>query len=349
MHKESDICMVNLFLTMHCNKSCNFCASHSAPHRSETMSLSLLQRIARELRNWPEDLGIEYPDIRLTGGEPFLYPYLDDVFSVFDFSPKIEITTNGTAITEQHLDKMCGKNIALNLSVYLDASGQKIVAASKLQRVLASGVPTVCVLVAHSQNQAGLPYVFDQLEQMGAKLIVVIGVKPRRDHADQSIEGLLLQHSEVRNLHHMIENRKHSGVEYVFKEPSTCKRFGAANTAVPGCICATGHLSVRTDGRVTPCNSLLDIDVGSCNDHSLFDLYNAPVMHFVRSMSSLCINDLDPCFSCENNLTCNAGNRVNAFLRNGDWLAVDPHAPCNGRVSRLAFVDPMLTALHHEL
>lgn len=313
------------------------------------MSLSLLRWIAREISSWPMKFGVEYPIIRLTGGEPFLFPFLEDVLELFNFAPKIEISTNGTIVTERQLNRISIRKVALNLSVYMDDSNQEIVSISKLQSVLNSDVPTVCVIVAHSQNLASLPLVFDQLEHIGAQVIIIVGVKPRRDDFETVMHQFLLHHKEIRYLRRLIERRKHSGITYIFKEPSSCKKHNLLNTDVPGCLCATSQLSILTDGSVVPCNSLLNIVVGNCIETPLIHLYNSPEMQFVRSMSKLHINDLNPCVSCKDKMICCAGSRIDAYQRTGDWLSVDMHAPCAGRLSHLAFVDPSLTALHNNL
>lgn len=65
-------------------------------------------------------------------------------------------------------------------------------------------------------------------------------------------------------------------------------------------------------------------------------------------MADLTHDELSPCRECDWKGQCAVGSRVHAFLKTGDWLAVDERAPCFPGRKRLEFRDPALRDLHRE-
>lgn len=83
-------------LTNLCNAKCSFCSS---PYRSNTnLDISFLKNVLKELD------GI-IDKVTLTGGEPLLYPHLEELFSLLDDSNILfyALTTNGYFL-EKKLD-----------------------------------------------------------------------------------------------------------------------------------------------------------------------------------------------------------------------------------------------------
>lgn len=338
--------LVNVFLTMQCNLRCTFCSSSSNLERQESMSWPRLEQIAVELRKIEQERGT-LPSVRLTGGEPLLYPRFRDAVELFTFAPEINITTNGTLVTGELLAFFAAHPVTLNLSVYPDLPGapfEGIRSPQTVRRILASDVPTLCTLVVHRENMPRLEALCDRLESWGAKTIVLNGVQPGgQEGAEEGTESLLLDDEQVTTLRAFARGRR--GCRYVFREPPTPARRSKLDEEVPHCRCGEGHLSVLTDGTVTPCNSLHACKAGAIDD-GLSAVYGSPVMEFVRRLRGLVATDFEPCRTCPDRPRCRIGSRVHAYLRTGDWLAIDPHAPCADRHERLAFVDEGLSALH---
>lgn len=340
--------LVNIFLTFDCNLSCSFCASGSHPGRGQHIPFERLEAIADQLRDLAADG--DCPAVRLTGGEPAVYPRFLEAVELFAFAPLVNITTNGTRLTASDLEHLSKFPVSLNLSVYADLPDGEVRGAQAIRRVLSGPVPTTVTLVVHRENLSGLGALCAKIESWGARSIILNGVNPAPlVPGPEAVDALVLRHDDVLRLRAFVESRlNRSNCEYVLREPPSASRRAKLDATVPHCRCANGHLSVLPSGAMTPCNSVLGVQVGRRSTPSLTEAYAAPTMAFLRALADLQTEQLEPCRACPDRPSCRAGSRIHAFLRTGDWLAVDPEAACVGRVDRLAFGDPILRRLHEQ-
>jgi MoaA/NifB/PqqE/SkfB family radical SAM enzyme len=106
-----------LHLLGRCNLTCLHCYMEGAPSRQEQLPLELVLRAVADCA----PLGIAA--LYLTGGEPLLYPVLEEVLRVASQIPKLEITlcTNGTLLAARHAALLRDVGAKLNISVDGDA------------------------------------------------------------------------------------------------------------------------------------------------------------------------------------------------------------------------------------
>lgn len=110
------ISYLRMSLTDQCNLRCRYCLPENPVFRASSRGLSPeeFRRLLRVFMN----LGMK--KVRLTGGEPLIYPYLYDVLEELqaDNAPEIALTTNGVRLTE-HLPRLLDMGIR-RINVSLD-------------------------------------------------------------------------------------------------------------------------------------------------------------------------------------------------------------------------------------
>lgn len=104
-----------LYSNYHCNLACSYCLTESSP-RSERRELSAEQMIA--VAGQSKDLG--FTALGITGGEPFLLPWLPDaVMEMVKFLPLV-LLNNGTLFVGDRLERaarLAHPDIALQISL----------------------------------------------------------------------------------------------------------------------------------------------------------------------------------------------------------------------------------------
>lgn len=104
-----------LYTNYHCNLACSYCLTESSP-RSERRELTpaLMTTVAREAR----ELG--FTGLGVTGGEPFLLPWLPDTIIEMAAELPVILLTNGTLFSGDRLEmaaRMAGHDVALQISL----------------------------------------------------------------------------------------------------------------------------------------------------------------------------------------------------------------------------------------
>lgn len=104
-----------LYSNYHCNLACSYCLTESSP-RSERRQLTAEQMIA--VAQQAEELG--FTALGVTGGEPFLLPWLPEaVLAMADHLPVV-LLNNGTLFAGDRLERaavLAHPNIALQISL----------------------------------------------------------------------------------------------------------------------------------------------------------------------------------------------------------------------------------------
>lgn len=341
-----DISLVNVFLTMQCNLHCAFCSSNSHFGRKEYIPLHQLEKLAEQVKKIYSLKFNAPPGIRFTGGEPFIYKNILDAIDLFSFAPEIHITTNSTLVDQQMINELKKRGVKLILSVYPDLPNGKIRNSAGLERLLGSDLDCSPTLVVTKSKLQYIPSVFEKLEKWGAKILLINGLNPGGDDESLQVDDMLSP-SEEEQLKEFIISKQNSSIQ-IFYNPPPVLTLTLEDDKVPACICAVGHLSVQTDGTITPCNTLTDVKVGNVKD-GLKKSYRSATFKFLRELQNLTQNDLAPCFDCEFRKECNSGSRVHAYLRSRDWLEVDPNAPCNKSVQRLEIRNDRIKELYTQM
>lgn len=105
---------LSIVLPGECNVGCKFCTWNSNDHVNLRVHDQYLDRVKYILDTIPE----HFISISLTGGEPLLSPYLWPVLDIIDKTrwQRVGLTTNGTHLTTDILDRFSEKLDFLNIS-----------------------------------------------------------------------------------------------------------------------------------------------------------------------------------------------------------------------------------------
>ena len=104
-----------LYSNYHCNLACRYCLTESAPNTPQR-ALPPIKMIA--VAKQAKELG--FTGIGITGGEPFMLPYIIDVLDEISHALPITILTNGTLFQGKRLaqlTKLANRNIRLQISL----------------------------------------------------------------------------------------------------------------------------------------------------------------------------------------------------------------------------------------
>lgn len=101
-------------LTARCNERCTHCYADAAPEREEQLSIAQIREVLRDARA----LGFE--SVQLTGGDPLLHRDLVEAaaYARTIGIARIEIFTNGLALSEALLDHLAPLGVSFAFSVY---------------------------------------------------------------------------------------------------------------------------------------------------------------------------------------------------------------------------------------
>lgn len=109
--------MIYFAPTLRCNLQCRYCSIWKEGDINRELSLEDWKKFLRDIRKW---VGSRQ-HIGITGGEPFLRK---DIFDIMDFITelglKISITTNGTLLNDEIIEKLAKKNI-FNINISLES------------------------------------------------------------------------------------------------------------------------------------------------------------------------------------------------------------------------------------
>ena len=109
---------LHLHLTRNCNLSCHTCWISSGPHVEDTyIPPGIFQKIIDECGF----LGLQ--EVKLSGGEPFTYPFLDQIlFHCLQSGFRMRIETNGTLCNQHNLLQFTKFSDRLQFVISLDGS-----------------------------------------------------------------------------------------------------------------------------------------------------------------------------------------------------------------------------------
>ena len=163
--------------TRFCNLQCLHCYSESGPQVKEALPLPLLRDLIED------GAGEGYGVLGFSGGEPTLYPYLEEAARIgLDNGYKVTVTTNGTTLTPA-LAKALAASVHL-VAVSLDGKPSSHNAMrnsptafqrmqSRLPLLRDAGIPFGFIFTLTQYNLDELPWVLDFAIEHGAKLLQI--------------------------------------------------------------------------------------------------------------------------------------------------------------------------------
>ncbi len=158
----------------HCNLACTYCFTESAPTVAKrAMDPETIVRIARE----GAELG--YTDFGITGGEPFLLPYMVDVLTELSEIGSAIVISNGTVFGPKRFARateLAGRDVQIQVS-------------------LDSAEPDLNDEMRGPENFAKVADVVPRLVDAGVKVRIATTVEPDRLDEDQHEELCALHRS----------------------------------------------------------------------------------------------------------------------------------------------------------
>ena len=236
-----------IYLTSACNKACKSCYATDDERRKHPLSLSL------------DDLGWIYENIKpkkviFLGGEPLMYPYLEEGLKLFSKS-LITISTNGTLVRKNIKLLKKYKIEALQLSVEGGEKETDYIRGEKTWKTIMDLIP---VLKKNNLN----PYLrasfwignfnsLNELFDVGGKYGVPIALFPRVDQPP-------LPPNLTRDLFDMCLKRE----DCIVALPNFFQYIGKRGR----CGAGEERINIFYDKRVTPCNMDLNYTLGRIGD-----------------------------------------------------------------------------------
>ena len=104
-----------LYSNYNCNLACSYCLTESSPHSERRMLTPELMRTVAT-----EAAALGFSDLGVTGGEPFLLPWLTETVAEMSRSLPVVVNTNGTLFGGDRLDRvavLAESQVALQISL----------------------------------------------------------------------------------------------------------------------------------------------------------------------------------------------------------------------------------------
>jgi radical SAM protein with 4Fe4S-binding SPASM domain len=315
-----------------CNLRCAHC--YQEGYHFPNLGLSDLLRIANEisftLGKW--DM---YGRISLTGGEPFMSPYLFDLLDYFEHDERtkqLDILTNGTCIDENSIGRLKVYQKLRQIQISLDGATQAVHDAVRGNGVYSRVVETIHKLRKNNievslmftlmrQNMNEAVQVIDFAETHGVNAVTVERVTPC---GNSSIKDIL-DAGEIRDIYNAITvraNKVNSSLTVRRLRPLWIhtETFNNREDGKIGGFCPVGFTSIAIlwDGTVLPCRRL-NIPIGNVLKEKLFHIwYGSDVLWRIRDKNNL----RGKCHNCQNINRC-GGCRAIAYETTGDYMGED--------------------------
>lgn len=315
-----------------CNLRCAHC--YQEGYHFEDLPLKQLYEIADQisgaLKQW-NMLG----RISLTGGEPFLSPYLLNLVDYFENNENVKyfnILTNGTCITQHHIDVLKRCNKLHQIQISLDGPTAEIhdsvrglgvyeKVLTSVQALQENGIEVSFMFTLMRQNKSYALDVIDFAERCKVNAVTVERVTPC-GHSNMSD---ILTKEEIKEIYEGITKKANdleNGVTVRRLRPlwiNTAPLDTTCNSKIGG-FCPVGFtsLTILHDGTVLPCRRL-EIPIGNILKEGLFKIwYDSDVLWRIRDKSNL----QGKCHNCSNVDRC-GGCRAIAYETTGDYMGED--------------------------
>jgi len=274
--------------------------------------------------------------ISLTGGEPFLSPHLPSLVNYVEQDPNIkqfDILTNGTCITQEHIDmlKQCRKLHQIQISIdgptqsshdAVRGVGTFNTVLQTIRRLRKNGLELSFMFTLMKQNKDCAMQVIDFAEACGVNAVTVERVTP----CGHSNMADLLTKEEVRNIYEGITlkaNRTSEALTVRRLRPLwiNTSHLNTDPQARIGGFCPVGFtsLAILWDGTILPCRRLT-IPIGNILTDGLFKIwYDSDILWSIRDKTNL----KGKCHGCKNVERC-GGCRAIAYEATGDYMEEDP-------------------------
>ncbi|MEO8696621.1 MAG: radical SAM protein [Acidimicrobiales bacterium] len=195
-----------LYSNYHCNLACSYCLTESSPRSARReLTAETMVEVARQAR------GLGFTGLGVTGGEPFLLPWLPEAIVEMAAQLPVVLLTNGTLFVGDRLERaalLAGHDVAVQIS--LDSHRPEINDLARGENNFAKVVAAVPRLVARGvrvriATTTARPLDHPSLDPLKA-LVASLGVAPddhvirpivRRGRADERGLGVVAQPTDI--------------------------------------------------------------------------------------------------------------------------------------------------------
>ena len=324
------------YFQWHFMNSCNLRCAHcyQEDYYYEDLPLDKLMQIGNQittaLRKW-NMLG----RISLTGGEPFLSPYiltLIDFLENADEIKQFDILTNGTCITDEHIATLVKSRKLHQIQISLDGPIEEIHDAVRGKGTFSKVLKTIKKLQDNDievsfmftlmrQNKEYALQIIDFAEKCNVNAVTIERVTPcghsslndvlSKEEIKAIYEGITMRANEinskltVRRLRPLWINTAH---------------LDCTNNEKIGGFCPVGltSLAILWDGTVLPWRRL-EIPIGNVLVDGIFKIwYDSDILWEIRDKNNL----KGKCHGCVNIERC-GGCRAIAYETTGDYMGED--------------------------
>jgi len=314
-------------LTSRCNLNCRYCFNADSVKASEhDLPLSFIKKMLSE------DNVSQIPNWILSGGEPLLYPELNEVLNLFNRKNiRAKIATNGILLTPDITDKWVSLGVGstqisidtINEEKFIALSGRSPElmhkTLSNLSYVIKSPLRVVVASVLTKINLndilALMPYMFN----IGIDSYTVYLFTPGSNLA--SMQNYTLEFNDLPGIIDKLIEQYHgicatgiidTNIFPILKTPMYEKWNSKLDLRMHGCNAGQHSLSIKTNGKVSPCicQNTKEFIVGDISKSGISEIWNSPELAEYRSYCNI----IPECKNCEHFSNCRAGCRSNAFL-----------------------------------
>lgn len=326
---------IKIELTQRCPLACLHCSTSSHRKQSSELSNTTVTRLLREAA----ELGVE--KVVFTGGEPLVYPHLEEVITVASAN-RIRPTLYTTGILDNALTPMTARQAFILVeagitkfifSVYSGSAaihesitryGTFAPTISAVRAAVTTGVPVEMHFVAMRRNFRHLSDVVALADGLGVHRVSVLRFVPQgRGVRLRATEDLTA--SELNELAAMVERNRirHPDVNIRVGSPFNDLKVGFAP-----CNAAQDVLIINHKGQIFPCDAFKNVvftepQFGSVLRNSLKDVWEKSLyLNEVRSILSRHAGE--GCDACRTFDGCIAGCLAQKIVREG-WAAAAPN------------------------
>ncbi|MEF2175669.1 MAG: radical SAM protein [Candidatus Absconditabacteria bacterium] len=297
-------------ITEVCNLKCKHCYVNKNNYELSFEEITKgINNVLVPVGNWVDGI-----DICLSGGEPFLYPYLEELLLYLKSYKKINkimFTTNGTIINTNLLKKH--KEFIGNIQISLEGSPKNndIIRGKGVYKIIEKNVK----LLKGMGFEISINMTINKINIGDIDSVISFCLKNNVDYfavtrmipigEDNSIKNFLLSNEELLKVYQKLKfaSEKYKGLKISFGEP-LWQSFDN-DIGIP-CSVGLNGIAILTDGTIYPCRKL-DISIGNfLNDNFTEMWFKSSVLNQIRQ---------NKCIGC----------RAMAYALSGNYLAKDPN------------------------
>lgn len=335
---------MDFFFQWHLTERCNLRCIHCYQEEGNVNELSLSQAkkivaIAHNtIQSWSDTYKMDFsPSFNVTGGEPFLFPFLFDILrhlktSGFD----IYLLTNGTMIDHEKARMLAeiplqGVQVSIegpeSIHDQIRGRGSFKKAVNGVSQLLEAGLIVTLNVTLSEINCGHVKDLVEFASSIGAQRIGFSRLVPYG--RGKNLINNIIPQDKLQQIYEDIFSIKNSKVQIATGDP-VASQIGAeiddGHTDIPlgGCAAGVSGITILSDGMLTPCRRL-GIPIGNILKDSIREIWaTSPVLESLRTKTSY----KGKCGMCARWSQCR-GCRAIAYAYSsakgvGDYLTEDP-------------------------